>query len=146
MIIVIDTNIIVSALITPNSRLARVLTHYSLAAKRISAYIVITELARHLEKIVKASKRSSESVTNDIYAYLQYIKIYEETIILPEYWLEADRLTKGVDSDDIVFVALALQTGGLLWTGDKKLADHLKAMGFDRVINTAELYELLNID
>jgi predicted nucleic acid-binding protein len=126
--------------------LARLLTYHSLPVKHITGHILIAKLTRHHDKIVRASKRSSESVTNDLYAYLQYVKLYEETFILPEYWQEAYRLTKDVDSDDIVFVALALQMGGLLSTGDKKLTDHLKAMGFDRVVNTTELAKLLNID
>ena len=145
MIIVVDTNIVISALITPNSRLARLLTHHSFSAKRITGHILLTEVTEHISKIIKASKRSNESVTNDLYAYLQYLTIYDETIIEPKYWQEADRLTKDVDSDDIIFVALALQTGGLLWTGDKKLANHLKSMGFDRVVNTEELSQMVNI-
>ncbi len=146
MILVIDTNIFISALITPNSRLARILSYYSLPIKRISSHILIAELSKHHDKIVRASKRTSKVISDDIYAYLQYIKLYEEDFIMPVHWQEADRLTKGVDSDDIAFVALALQTDGLLWTGDKKLTDHLKSMGFDRVISTAELSIMLNIE
>jgi len=73
------------------------------------------------------------------------VEFYNEDTIEHNNWQEADRLTKDVDSKDISFVALALQTDGLLWTGDKKLTVHLKAMGFNNVINTSELYELLNI-
>ncbi|WP_460908058.1 PIN domain-containing protein [Spirosoma areae] len=48
-----------------------------------------------------------------------------------------------MDSDDINFVALALQKSALLWTGDKILTTHLIAMGFNRVITTGELYETI---
>jgi predicted nucleic acid-binding protein len=54
-------------------------------------------------------------------------------------------LTKEVDSKDIVFVVLSLQTNAFLWTGDKKLTAHLKTMGFDRVVDTNMLYELFAI-
>ena len=145
MTVVVDTNIVISALITPNSRLAQILTYHSLPGKRVSSHILISELSKHHDKIVRASKRDSKTISDDIYSYLQYIKLYEETVILPQYWQEADRLTKDIDSDDIAFVALALQTGGILWTGDKKLSAHLKAKGFDQVANTAELYGLLAI-
>ena len=66
-------------------------------------------------------------------------------LIERSHLVEANRLTVDVDQFDINFVALALQTNGWLWTGDKKLANHLKLMGFERVINTTELYEKLNI-
>jgi predicted nucleic acid-binding protein len=54
-------------------------------------------------------------------------------------------LTEGVDLFDMDYVALTLQTEGLLWTGDKKLAEHLKSMGFTRVVNTSELYARLEM-
>lgn len=85
MTVIVDTNIVISALITPNTKLAQLLADPDLLNKRI----------------------------------------------------------RGVDNKDISFVALALQTGGWLWTGDKKLSLHLKTMGFDRVLNTSELYGLL---
>lgn len=68
-----------------------------------------------------------------------------ESIIEEEFWTEADRLSFGVDSNDIAFVALALQTDGFLWTGDKQLSMHLKSLGFNQTITTQELYEKLNI-
>jgi predicted nucleic acid-binding protein len=104
MIVVVDTNIFVSALITPNSRLARILSYHSLSIKRISSHILIAELSKHHDKIVKASKRTAKVVSDDMYAYLQYIKLYEENVIMPVHWLEADRLTKGVDIDDIALL------------------------------------------
>ncbi|GAB2770833.1 hypothetical protein GCM10027275_11920 [Rhabdobacter roseus] len=58
-----------------------------------------------------------------------------------EHLKEAVRLTSGVDTDDVAFVALTLHKNGWLWTGDKKLITHLKAMGFDRIITTGDLYE-----
>ena len=146
MIVVVDTNIFVSALITPNNRLARLLSFHSLSVNWISSHVLATELTKHHTKIVKAAKRTSEIILENTEFYLQYIKLYEDTAILPVHWKEADILTRDVDRDDIAFVALALQTDGILWTGDKKLADHLKRMGFYRVISTAELAELFNIE
>jgi predicted nucleic acid-binding protein len=58
-------------------------------------------------------------------------------------WQKAKSLTEGVDNDEIGFVALALQNDGWLWTGDRKLANHLKEHGFTKVISTIELYEAL---
>ncbi len=77
---------------------------------------------------------------------LKEVTFYSEATIEFKHWQYADRLTRDVDSKDIAFVALTLQTGGLLWTGDKKLSEHLKAMGFDRVVNTMQLSALLNIN
>jgi predicted nucleic acid-binding protein len=144
MIVIVDTNILFGALITPNGKIAQLLSKPTLPITRISCHFLMVELFKHQTKIVQQSKRTVENVTNDLLSYLRIVQMQDENLIAPQFWQEADRLTKYVDGNDISFVALTLQTGGVLWTGDKKLTNHLKAMGFDRVVNTTELYELLN--
>lgn len=143
MIIVVDVNIIFSALITPHGKLAKILTHPNLPARRISCYYAVVELFKHQSKIVKYSKKSVDEVIDDLFDVLTSMSLYNETLIEAVHWKEAERLTVDIDSFDINYVALALQTGGVLWTGDKKLVDHLRGMGFDRIINTTELYSML---
>ncbi|GGM74050.1 hypothetical protein GCM10010967_02020 [Dyadobacter beijingensis] len=143
MIIVVDVNIIFSALVTPDGKLAKILTHPDLPARRISCYYAIVELFKHQSKIVKYSKKSVNEVIDDLFDVLTSMHLYNETLIEPEHWKKAERLTADIDSFDISYVALALQTGGVLWTGDKKLVEHLHKMGFTRTITTAELYEAL---
>ena len=77
--------------------------------------------------------------------FLKHITLYNEEFISERHWIEAERLTEGVDDFDINYVALTLHTGGWLWTGDKKLVNHLRAMQFDHVLNTFELFDLLQI-
>ncbi|MGN7886365.1 PIN domain-containing protein [Dyadobacter sp. 22481] len=143
MIIIVDVNIIFSAFITPNGKLAKILTHPDLPARRISCYYAVVELFKHQSKIVKCSKKSVDDVIGDLFDVLTGMHLFNETLIEAEYWKEAERLTAGVDSFDINYVALALQTGGVLWTGDKKLVEHLHKMGFRQTVSTAELYEAL---
>lgn len=68
-----------------------------------------------------------------------------ENMIDVQSWQIANKLTRDVDNDDIGFVALAIQKNAWLWTGDKKLSEHLKNNGFSNVINTPDLYDLLEI-
>lgn len=145
MIIVVDANILFSALITPNGRLAKILSHPTLPANLVSCHFLITELLKHQAKIIRCAKRPESIVLEDMHCFLKNITLYEETIVQKKYWLEAEHLTDGVDNFDVSYVALALQTGGLLWTGDKKLATHLNKLGFKAVINTIELYEIIDI-
>ncbi|MDB5158865.1 MAG: hypothetical protein JWR50_3572 [Mucilaginibacter sp.] len=145
MTIIIDANILFSALITPNGKIAQLLGYPFLNAKRVSCHFIATELQKHRSKIVRISKRSEDSVIEDINHYLRYIRIYDESFIEEKYLKEAKRLTIGVDLYDMDYVALTLQVDGILWTGDKKLTIHLKTMGFERVMNTSELFELLRI-
>lgn len=146
MTIVVDANILFSALITPNGKLAKILAYPKLPAKLVSCQFLVTELLKHQQKIIKLSKRSAENINEDLYYYLKNIQLYDESFIHEAHWLEAERLTLGVDRFDVNYVALALQTSGWLWTGDKQLTEHLRTIGFDRILNTTELYKRLEID
>lgn len=143
--IIVDANILFSALITPNGKIAKILSHPALQIRRISCHFLLTELSKHQIKIVRTSKRETDAVVEDINYFINHITLYNEQFLQQDYWKEAEKLTSGVDHFDIPYVALAMQTGGILWTGDKKLHAHLRAMGFDQVMNTTELYDFLAI-
>ena len=145
MIFIVDTNILFSACITPAGRIFEILFNAPPHAQLISSHFAIEELMLHKAKLIKLSGFSEEEVDILLSSILKQIDFISEDIIESEHWAFADRLTSGVDSKDVNFVALAVQTGGWLWTGDKKLPVHLKTMGFDRVINTSELYSRLEI-
>jgi predicted nucleic acid-binding protein len=145
MIIIVDSNILFSALITPQSKIGEIIANPTYFSKMMTCYYTFVELFKHQPKIVKYAKRPQRESLDILHALLQHIEFYNETLIEQKHWQEANRLTIGVDRFDISYVALALQTGGWLWTGDKKLITHLRSVGFDRVINTSELYDRLEI-
>lgn len=145
MIVTVDANILFSALISSNSRLAKILTDPYLVIQRVSCHYAMVELFKHQPKIVQFAKKPLETVIDDLTTLINNLQWYNETLIQPQHWQEAAQLTAGVDSADISYVALTLETGGWLWTGDKKLTAHLRSMGFDRVLSTEELAQMLNL-
>ncbi|MCF0055561.1 PIN domain-containing protein [Dyadobacter sp. CY356] len=112
--VVIDTNILFSALISPNSNIARLLTHTSLPIRRITCHYTMVELFKHQTKIIKNSKKSFEQIVDDYYTLLNCLELHNEFLIEKSHWQEAERLTIGVDAFDISYVALTLQTDGVL--------------------------------
>ena len=144
MIVTVDANILFSALITSNGRIAKILTDPHLVLQRVSCHYAVVELFKHQPKLVQLAKKPLETVIDDLSTLINQLQLFNETLIELQHWQEAARLTMGVDSFDISYVALTLQTGGWLWTGDKKLTIHLRAMGFDRVLNTEALFQMLN--
>lgn len=141
MIVIVDTNILFSACLTPQGRAFEVLFHAR--AELISSHFAIEEITRHKQKLFRLSKLPAADLEILIALVIKQVTFIDEAILEETCWKQADELTRGVDGDDIAFVALALQTGGILWTGDKKLTLHLKTMGFDRVASTVELIQLL---
>lgn len=101
---------------------------------------------KHQPKILKLSKLTEEKITALFHEIIKQVDFVNESIIEEKFWIEADRLTSGVDRNDIAFVALKLQKNGLLWTGDKHLSTHLKRLGFNQIISTQELYEKLDLE
>jgi predicted nucleic acid-binding protein len=145
MIIVADTNILFSACLTPDSRIFEILFNASNQVQIVSSHYAIEELERHKAKLIRLSRHTAQETETLLIAILKQVEFFDEGIVEEKHWLEADRLTTGVDSKDISFVALTLQTGALLWPGDKKLTNHLIAMGFIHLTTTALLYERLGI-
>jgi predicted nucleic acid-binding protein len=58
--------------------------------------------------------------------------------------LKAESLTKDVDFNDLLFVGLTLELKGRLWTGDKKLIRGITKKGFNKIVTTAELSDILD--
>jgi len=143
MIVVVDTNILFSACLSPNNKISEILFNPLLNVERISCYYAIAELFRHQEKLIKSSKQSADKLSRVLYTIMKQIDFFQESIIDERFVQEAARLTADIDEDDLLFVALALQKDAWLWTGDKKLVAHLNKMGFNRTIATGELFERL---
>ena len=77
------------------------------------------------------------------YQILKHINFVSEKFISKESLKIAVDLCKDTDIKDTLFVALALDLEGYLWTGDKELVKGLKSKGFNKVLMTEDLLEFL---
>lgn len=102
------------------------------------------ELFKHKTKLLQYSKLSEPKLLDSTYTTLRKMQLINESQIPSEFWMMADDLTRDVDHKDISFVALSLYLDATLWTLDKKLTSHLKKLGFDKVVNTQGLLDLLS--
>lgn len=128
--IIVDTNIIFSALLSTQSRFANLLLtseHSFFICER-----VLVELFKHKEKIIHYSQLSEDDVVRFYQVLIRRIHIYKEDLISLENRAAAYALCRDIDETDTPHVALTFELDGLLWTGDKVLKDGLKHKGFDR--------------
>ena len=144
MKVVIDTSVIMSALMSSKGRVADVLMNPLNDFEKYSCYFMQVEIFKHKQKILKYSKLEEADLLEIVYLTLKKLMLVNETQISSENWKVADDLTKGVDSKDIAFVALSLELDATLWTLDKKLKEHLIEKGFNNVVNTYELEQLFH--
>ena len=130
MKVIIDANIVFSALLSKNSKYRDVLFD-----ERYSFYspnFVFLEIFKHKEKILRCTKESEESVYGFFGKILSKIHFVKEDLVSFENYDFAYNLCKGIDENDTPFIALALEIDGYFLTGDSKLKKHLRIQGFNR--------------
>jgi predicted nucleic acid-binding protein len=135
MKIVVDTNIIFSALLKEDNRYARALIKNEDAHDFYAVYFTIVELFKHKERIKQFSKLSEEDILEVLYELLKHIHIINDDIISVPSWKAAMQLTHDVDIKDVPNVALTIELNAQLWTNDNELKRGLQAKGFDAFIN-----------
>lgn len=126
--VVVDTNILFSALLSKKSRLTEVLL--TSGHRFYVNELVLTEIFKQKEKIIKLSTLPEDEVIELFYRLTRIFEFFKEDLVTPENRRAAYELCKGIDETDAPHVAITLELGGLLWTGDGTLKRGLRARGF----------------
>ncbi len=142
MKIVVDTNIIFSALLNSNSTIGDLLFNSKKHFEFYSCSYMRMEIQKHWERLKKISNLSDEELQVSYAQILLKLKFINEEIIPVEIWLASELITKEIDIDDTDFVALTKFLKATLWTGDKVLYNGLKRLEFKKILNTNELLAL----
>ena len=142
MILITDSNIIFSAIISPKSDIAKILLKNSKVQFFAPAHIFV-EIQEHTSKIIEVAEISKKTFFERYRVILTRIKILDD--INKKSTQKALKILSNIDIDDTAFVALHFQTKHKIWTGDKKLIDGLKAQGYDICVTTTELKKKLKI-
>lgn len=143
MRVIVDTNILFSALLNVTTSMAEVLLSPQDEYDFFAPEFLRVELTKHSDKLKQLSKLSSEQLAEASIRLQSRIQFISEELISQSSWRLAFEITKEVDENDTPFVALALELSAKLWTGDKKLAQGIAGKGIDIVITTSELVSAL---
>lgn len=128
--VIVDTSILFSALLGKESRFAQLILGSDLRFFICESTVV--ELFKHKERIARLSKLSEEELIRVLYVLLRRVTVSKEELIEEKIRKQAYDLCMDIDMADTPYIALTIQIGGLLWTGDKKLKKGLLKKGFDR--------------
>lgn len=143
MKVILDTNIFFSALIKPDGKIAEIILNPAFHFEKYTCYYLYIELFKHKDKILKVSKLSESELLEVFYALIRRVAFINESHIPKDIYQFAYELVKDIDPNDTPFVALNTHLNAYLWTGDLQLRDKLKTKGYQNVISTRELLELL---
>jgi predicted nucleic acid-binding protein len=143
MKVVVDTNIVFSAILNSHNWIGQILLYSGNTTKFYSPKYLQVEIQNHIEKIRKISNLNDSEINELVQILYTKINFISDELIPKEMLKKADFLTKDVDFDDVMFVALSLHLECKLWTGDKSLIKGLNQKGFRNFISTQELKERL---
>lgn len=143
MKLVVDANIVFSSLLRSDGAVGDLFFNSRPPLSLFAPDTLREELANHRGKLVKLSKRSAAVMAALERLTLARITFLNEALISTVSWARAREVMIGLDDDDTVYVALAIQLKIPLWTGDKRLRKGLLKNGSDQTLDTAALRSLL---
>lgn len=128
--IVVDANIIFSALLSPSSKFLSTL----LDDKKIfiAPQYLFLKLFKHKEKLLRYSKLNEDEILELLSQVVSNIKFISHKTLSAVSLRRSYELCHDVDAKDTIFIAMTLEINGIFWTGDKKLIAGLKQKGFNR--------------
>jgi predicted nucleic acid-binding protein len=144
MKIIVDTNIVFSAILNSNSRIGKILLNSRGHFHFFSCNYLKVEIQKHRDKLLKITKLKEEELSELEELIIQHITFIDERLIPQVLLVKTEDFLKEIDPNDTVFVALNQLLDGKLWTGDMKLYNGLKAIRFKDILLTSDLSLLLD--
>ena len=142
MIVIADTNVIVSYLITPTGIIADIIDGKSNIQLFAPEYM-LEEIEEHLDKISLLSSLTKHEIKSKLSFLKERIAFYPIKNIPKGDVDKAYSIVQDIDEDDKYFVALHLHIKHRIWTGDKVLINGLKKKGYNVCITTNQLKKSL---
>jgi predicted nucleic acid-binding protein len=145
MKVVVDSNIIFSAMLNPESSIGDIILNSQDTFTFYGCEYLREEINDHKDKIIKISGYEESEYLEVEFLVYSHVDFLSESTIPFEFWKKAADLVRDVDMDDITHVALCLFLDIKLWTGDKLLIAGLIKKGFTNIISTQEMIQLRHV-
>jgi predicted nucleic acid-binding protein len=139
--VIVDANIVFSAILNSNGKIGDVLINSSHTFDFIAPEFLRKEIYRHYKRLCKISGLSEEQVREAEFQVCKHIRFMSEEQIKKSAWESAAILVEGVDPKDVQYVAFSRHFRCKIWSGDKSLIAGLKIKGFTQFITTDELFK-----
>jgi predicted nucleic acid-binding protein len=144
MKIVVDTNIVFSALLNTNSNIGKLLFNSRDYFDFYSCRYLQMEIQNHFDKIQKYTKLNGIEIYELVRLIESRITFIDERLLPYNIIENAKNLVADIDFDDFAFVATTNYLNATLWTGDKILLNGLRNKEYKQIITTAELLQIFN--
>lgn len=145
MKIIVDSNIVFSAILNKQSVIGDVLLNSQEHFEFYTCEYLREEIANHKNKIIDITGYDDLTYHEIEFLIYNQLTFFSEVLIPFEFWKTAANYVRDVDMDDIAFVALSLFLDIKLWTSDKVLRKALIKKGFKNCLSTQELLKLRTV-
>lgn len=141
--LIVDSNIIFSAILNIDSRIGQILVARHNTFNFYAPKYVRDEILEHQGKLKKIANLNDSGFRELFEIITKNITILDHSIVDRVHYESALKLCSKIDIDDVPFVAFSFYLECKLWTGDKKLIKGLRKRGFNEVITTNEIFEVV---
>jgi predicted nucleic acid-binding protein len=142
MIVIIDSNIVFSAILNSQSKIGQIIINSSNIFRFYTVSLLKDEIERHKDKLLSISGFTDEQYQNSYQKIIRRINFVDDILIPDDVIEDAINLVANIDENDILFVALTNHLHAKLWTGDKKLISGLKVKGYSKILSTNDMYDI----
>ena len=142
--VVIDTNIVFSAILNPGSRIGKIIIGSRSHFQFYTCNFLRVELIKHRKKLLQLTKLSGQELDELEFVLTKNIIFINEGLLPYNTLIDTERILTDIDINDTPFVALTKHLKAKLWTGDKALSSGLASKKFIEVLSTNQLSDLLD--
>ena len=142
MKIIVDANIVFSAILNTNSKIGDLLINSNDCLTFIAPEFLRNEIHNHYSKLIKISGLTLPEIKEAEFQIYKTINFISEEEIPVSCWKDAAELVKEIDPKDTHYIAYSKHFNCKIWSGDKILIIGLKEKGFTDFVNVKQLSQL----
>ncbi len=142
MKIIVDANIVFSAILNTNGKIGDLLINSEKHFDFIAPDFLRTEIKKHYHRLNKISGLTLQQIQEAEFQIYKDITFISEEQIKVSTWLIAEKLVVEIDPKDIHYIAYSKHFKCKIWSGDKMLIKGLAKKDFTNFITTDELFKL----
>lgn len=142
MKIVIDSNIVFSAILNTKSKIGQLIINGSRHFDFYTIGLLKSEIIEHKDKILLLTGFTSTQFDITYQFIISKINFIEDILLSDRQLQHASDLVFDIDIEDAPFIALNNHLKAELWTGDKRLINGLRGKGYTNLLTTDDLYEI----
>ena len=142
MRIIVDANIVFSAILNTNSKIADLLLNSKGIFDFVAPDYLLTETKKYHKKISVISKMTLDEVQYIENKVTKPISFLSGIHVPKSNWIKDEQLVIDIDAKDTPYIAFSMFLKCKIWSGDKALRNGLISKGFNKVITTEELFDV----